>query len=201
MSRNEFDEFSMELIQLSEMDTLTVGDVDIDKFDAINKEYGFEGGDEVLRYVRETLEECLPQGFSVRRFGDEFYIYCTNCSLEAMFMELEEVRKIIASRKIAYKDREIDITVSGSVGEMGRTAENVVRLLNLCSEGLVNAKKQGRNRMVFAPNSREQKMVLKSSYFLHSQLDGLNKLSVKTKKTESALLREAVDDLLRKYEL
>ncbi len=201
MSKNEFDEFSKELIRLSEMGNLTVGDLDIDKFDSVNKDFGFEGGDAVLEYVSETLKDCLPQGFNVRRFGDEFYVYCTNCSLEAMFMELEEVRKIISSRKVNYKDREIEVTISGSVGEMGRTAENVVRLLNLCSEGLINAKRQGRNRLVFAPNSREQKMILKSSYFLHSQLDGLVKLSGKTKKTESALLREAVDDLLRKYEL
>lgn len=201
MSRNEFDDFSKELISIAQRGNLTIGDIDIDYFDLINKNYGMEGGDKVLAYVEETLRSCLPDGFSVKRFGDEFYITSSNCSLEAMFMELEEVRKKISLEKVPFNEKEIEVKISGSVGEIRRTADNVVKLLNLCSEGLMNAKKQGRNRLILAPSAREQKMVLKSSYFLSSQLDGLSKLSTKTKKTESALLREAVDDLLRKYEL
>jgi len=201
MSKNEFDEFSKELITVAQNEGLTLGDLDVDCFESINARYGRAGGDHVLAHVEETLKTCLPEGFFVRRFGDEFYVYSSNCSLEAMFMELEEVRKKIAAQKVTFDEKEIDVRVSGSVGEFGRTADNVVKLLNLCSEGLMLAKKQGKNRLVFAPGSREQKMVLKSSYFLSSQLEGLSKLSTKTQKTESALLREAVDDLLRKYGL
>jgi diguanylate cyclase (GGDEF)-like protein len=201
MSKNEFDEFSKELIAMAQSGGLTLGDVDIDQFESINTRYGRAGGDRVLAHVEQLLKSCLPEGFFVRRFGDEFYVYSSNCSLEAMFMELEEVRAKIAAHKVPYDGHEIEVQVSGSVGEFGRTADNVVKLLNLCSEGLMLAKNQGRNRMVFAPGSREQKMVLKSSYYLSSQLEGLSKLSAKTQKSESALLREAIDDLLRKYGL
>jgi diguanylate cyclase (GGDEF)-like protein len=200
MSKNEFDEFTKDLLSIAQQEGLTLGDLDIDHFETINTHYGYEGGDRILSHVHETLERCLPEGFFVKRFGDEFYVYSSNCSLEAMFMELEEVRKKIASQKVSYNGKEIEVKLSGSVGEIGRTTDNIVKLLNLCSEGLMIAKKQGRNRLVFAPGSREQKMVLKSSYFLSSQLEGLSKLAAKTGKTESSLLREAVDDLLRKYE-
>ncbi|KUK94982.1 MAG: Diguanylate cyclase (GGDEF) domain-containing protein [Thermotogales bacterium 46_20] len=93
------------------------------------------------------------------------------------------------------------MTVTGAVAEMPRNAATVEKLLNLLSEGLRLGKKQGRNRVVFAPSEREQKMVMKTNYYLRSQLEKLSKLARITERTESSLLREALDDLLRKYEL
>ena len=42
-------------------------------------------------------------------------------------------------------------------------------------------------------------MVLKSSYFTKTQLDRLSELSKSNDRTEAFLLREALDDLFKKY--
>jgi hypothetical protein len=116
-------------------------------------------------------------------------------------MELQEIKKTIAASHITYSDKWVTFTISGTVGELNRNATSIEKMMNILSEGLRNSKQAGRNTITFAPIEREQKMVLKSSYYLKSELEGLTKLSKILERTESSLLREALDDLLRKYEL
>ena len=135
------------------------------------------------------------------RTGDEFFVYSTEYRSENILMELEEIRETISEWATTCNGVPVKVTVTGAVAEMPRNAATVEKLLNLLSEGLRLGKKQGRNRVVFAPSEREQKMVMKTNYYLRSQLEKLSKLARITERTESSLLREALDDLLRKYEL
>lgn len=45
----------------------------------------------------------------------------------------------------------------------------------------------------------EEKMTLKSNYYSRASLDRLSKLASATERTEASLLREALDDLLKKH--
>ena len=62
---------------------------------------------------------------------------------------------------------------------------------------LYAAKEQGGDAVALAPGDE---MVLKSSYYTASQLGRLKALAERQKKKESVLLREALDELLRKYD-
>lgn len=196
-----FDEFKKELEDLAKVGTLTVADIDIDFFAEINHKYGRDCGDRVITCIEDIIRKSMPDKVMMTRFGDEFYVYTTEYPLETMFMELQEARKTIEASSFECEKNVVKFTVSGSVGELNRNAGSVEKLLNLISEGMRNGKLTGRNQLTFAPMEKEQKMTLKSNYYLKSEIDGLVKLAKLLERTESSLLREALDDLLRKYEL
>lgn len=195
------DDLRDKLEELSYQGPLTVGTLDIDCFEDLNRKYGRDCGDTVLVFAGSLLRKNLPENTYITRTGDEFFVYSTEYRSENILMELEEIRKTIAEWTTTCNGVPVKVTVSGTVAEMPRNASTVEKLLNLLSEGLRMAKKQGRNRVLFAPSEKEQKMVMKTNYYLRSQLDKLSKLARITERTESSLLREALDDLLRKYEL
>ena len=69
-------------------------------------------------------------------------------------------------------------------------------LIRKCSEALYRAKVRGRNQVALA---REEKMVTKTTHYTQGQLEGLSRLAKREELNEATLLREALDDLLRKY--
>jgi len=179
--------------------SFAVGNLDIDNFYNINEEYGRKCGDRVIEFIDEILKESLPDGFIVERAGDEFFVMSSEHTAETLLMELEEARKQIEVAELECEGHLIKFTVSGAVADIPRSASSVDGLIHVLEDGMFTAKKQGRNRMVFAPAEGKQKMSLKSSYYPKSQLEKLSRLAKRLKKTESALLREALIDLLRKY--
>jgi len=62
---------------------------------------------------------------------------------------------------------------------------------------LYAAKDQGGGAVALTPGDD---MILKSSYYSSAQLGRLRSLAERMKKKEAVLLREALDDLLRKHE-
>ncbi|AKI96821.1 diguanylate cyclase [Kosmotoga pacifica] len=182
-----------------ESGTFAVGNLDIDNFYNINEEYGRACGDKVIEFISEILKESLPEGIVVERSGDEFFVMSTEHTAETLLMELEEVRKQIEGSELECEGYILKFTVSGAVADIPRSASSVDSLVHVLEDGLYTAKKQGRNRIIFAPVEGKQKMSLKSSYYPKSQLEKLSRLAKRLKKTESALLREALTDLLRKY--
>ena len=196
-----FDQWKEELEKLSNEGPFAIADIDIDKFSLVNKEYGRECGDRVFEILDKTLKENLPEKLSFVRFGDEFFVYSSEYTLETLFMEMQDLAQTISKLSFECKGKTVRFTVSGAVGEFPRNASTVEKLLNLLSEGMRKAKVTGRAQIIFAPLEKESKMVMKSNYYLRSQLDGLAKLTALLNRTESSLLREALDDLLRKYKL
>ncbi|OAA31765.1 hypothetical protein AT15_02765 [Kosmotoga arenicorallina S304] len=179
--------------------SLAVGNLDIDNFYNINENYGRKCGDEVIKFIDDILRESLPDGMIIERAGDEFFVMSTEHTAETLLMELEDVRKQIEKVELECGKHLIKFTVSGAVADIPRSASSVDGLIHVLEDGMFTAKKQGRNRMIFAPAEGKQKMSLKSSYYPKSQLEKLSRLANRLKKTESALLREALTDLLRKY--
>jgi predicted DNA-binding protein len=61
---------------------------------------------------------------------------------------------------------------------------------------MYRAKQAGRNRIALA---KEEKLVTKTAHYTVDQLKQLEKLSNNTGVSEAALMREALDELLKKY--
>ena len=75
-----------------------------------------------------------------------------------------------------------------------RTAEQLLRKADLA---LYAAKEQGGNAVGLPP---AEDMVLKSSYYSVAQLARLKALAERKKTKEAVLLREGLEDVLRKYD-
>ena len=75
----------------------------------------------------------------------------------------------------------------------GATRQEIVRKAD---DALFRAKSSGRDRIALA---REEKKVPKTIHFTQGQLDRLSALAEGKSVGEAELLREALDDLLKKY--
>ena len=88
-------------------------------------------------------------------------------------------------------------TASIGVANAPRDAKTADDLRRKAELALHAAKEQGGDAVGLTPG---EDMVLRSSYYNVAQLGRLRSLAERLKKKEAVLLREALDDLLRKYD-
>lgn len=172
---------------------------DIDNFKKLNSLYSDAIGDEVIKKLISILHKNLSPTDLIYRAGDEFNILLVKKGAERSFMELEEIRRYLSDNTFTLsddKEKTIYFTLSFGVASYPRDAKNVIELFRVADSALFRAKKLGKNRICL---SEAESMVLKSNYFTKTQLDRLSRLSKETDRTEAFLLREALDDLFKKY--
>ena len=173
---------------------------DIDSFENINKIYGYAVGDEVIKKLVSVFNQNLFGKDLMTRHGDEFNLLLVNKGSERSFMEMEEIRRYLSDNTFTFSDKSkaenVYITISCGIASYPRDAKNAVELFRVADSAMFRAKKLGKNRVCL---SEAESMVLKSSYFTKTQVDRLSGLSKETEKTEAFLLREALDDLFKKY--
>ncbi|MFW5431602.1 MAG: GGDEF domain-containing protein [Methylophilaceae bacterium] len=116
---------------------------DVDYFKKINDKFGHAGGDFALQHVAELLKRKLRRSDIRCRFGgEEFAILLPNTSLEEANATAEKLRELIASTPIVYSRKEIPITASFGVANIGETIDEV---LNNADHAMYRAKNNGRN--------------------------------------------------------
>ena len=172
---------------------------DIDDFKNINNLYGNSVGDEIVKKIISIFNNNLSSTDIISRVGDEFNILLVKKGAERSFMELEEIRRYLSDNTFNLSDNKVEniyFTLSFGVASYPRDAKTVVELFRVADSALFRAKDLGKNRVCL---SEAESMVLKSNYFTKTQLDRLSRLSKATDRTEAFLLREALDDLFKKY--
>lgn len=175
---------------------LVVALIDLDEFMSVNERFGMEEGDRVLIELGRFLAEKAPEGADVYRVsGDEFGIVF-HCGMEKedVFLMMEDVRRAL---NITLPDGK-KLTVSIGVATAFEDATRVPELLRKAESALFRVKLNGRNRVALA---REEKMIPKTSHYTADQLQTLSKLSKREGIGEAILLREALDMLLKKYDI
>jgi diguanylate cyclase (GGDEF)-like protein len=174
--------------------------VDIDNFENVNKAYGRSIGDEVIKKLISIFRQNLGSTDLITRHGDELDLLLISKGSERSFMEMEEIRRYISDTIFDLSDdnrtENVNITLSCGIASYPRDAKNSVELFRVADSAMFRAKKFGKNKVCL---SEAESMVLKSSYFTKTQLDRLSTLAKETEKTEAFLLREALDDLFKKY--
>jgi hypothetical protein len=130
----------------------------------------------------------------------EFVLLLSSPSNETACIILNEIRKLV-------EESEFEITVDGKIEKIKSTisigfascpvdANNMDDLLYKANTALYKAIRSGGNKVCAFQSDM---MVTKSNYYSSNQLEQLSFLSRKIKKSESFLLREALDLLLNKY--
>lgn len=199
INKQEFDSKLQGLISAGD-GPFSIAVVDIDGFKNINDTYGDTIGDEVIKKLASVLNHNLSETDMITRRGDEFTILLVKKGSERSFMEMEEIRRYLSDNTFSLNDGErginISISISCGIASYPRDSKNSVELYRVADSALFRAKKLGKNKVCL---SELESMVLKSSYFTKTQVDRLSQLSKETEKTEAFLLREALDDLFKKY--
>ena len=179
---------------------LSVAFLDIDHFLQINESFGHPGGDVVLKRVAQLLQSHLQGGLAGRYGGDEFCVIFPGVEREQVLLRMEGFRAEVAAQS-CFEEGEVkaetQVTISGGIAAYPIDSEEASDLLRKADTALYRAKLSGRNKIVLAYDER---MVPKTAHFPQSQLERLSALARKESVSEAVLLREALDDLLTKYE-
>ncbi len=181
---------------------LSIGLIDLDFFKKANDNYGHEAGDEILINFSNHLKTSFGDSAVVYRYGgEEFAVIFPETEKEEAFLLMENARRDYSGEfkfKKKNKTEIMKITFSGGVGTFIEDGTTDKEILRKADEALYRAKMTGRNKICLA---REEKMVPKTSYYTHGQLMRLNKLAKAKNVVESILLREALDDIFKKYKM
>ena len=124
--------------------------MDIDHFKRINDTYGHQAGDEVLKQVAKTARRCLREfDFIARYGGEEFAIIMPNTSKEEAIPILIDLADEIKKIRFSFSDRNLQVTISGGVGEYPSEGHSKTQIIRVCDERLYRAKNLGRDRIVY----------------------------------------------------
>jgi diguanylate cyclase len=182
----------------------TMVHLDIDDLVGLNEKHGREAGDRAIAATIATLSKtAAKEGWTLGQIGgDEFAMLAPGATLEPVFLRAERLRQEVDAALAKVLPHGQKCTVSIGVANTPRdtkargpaSADELMRKADLA---LLAAKEQGGDAVGLTPSDD---MVLKSSYYSAAQLGRLKGLAERQKKKEAALLREALDDLLRKHE-
>ena len=196
------DQFEKDLTAILESDceangeTVVIALIDFDNFLHINTDFGRDVGDKVLIETGLYIQKKLPKDATVYRIGgDEFgIIFKGETEREDIFLFLNDLKNGFDVKTPDGADQSLTIGMATAFVDASRCAE----LVRKADGALYRAKIGGRNRVAMA---KEEKMIPKTSHYTQDQLQRLAKLSKREGIGEAILLREALDMLLKKYDI
>lgn len=124
--------------------------IDIDKFKAINDNYGHLFGDECLIYISKKIHDTAKrQTDIIARFGgEEFAVLLSDTSLKEAISIAENIREKIATQPFVLNKTELSITVSiGVASIIPQSSINPNQLIENTDMYLYQAKDSGRNKV------------------------------------------------------
>ncbi|HAA26087.1 MAG TPA: GGDEF domain-containing protein [Ruminiclostridium sp.] len=145
----------------------TIAMVDIDHFKRVNDTYGHQVGDDVLRMVASLIRKNIQSGKVFRYGGEEFAIIFPRKSPEEVIEQLEKLRISIEKRPLIIRGKDrpkkkpkriiksrkgegsVSVTVSIGVAEKTEKTRSAAEVIEEADKSLYNAKKSGRNCIVY----------------------------------------------------
>jgi diguanylate cyclase (GGDEF)-like protein len=124
--------------------------LDLDRFSAVNNEYGHATGDAVLRRVARAMAGAIRAGDTAARYGgEEFVVIAPGADAVSAVAVAERVRAAVAGAMIAGPDgAEVSITVSAGVASLLADELDGKALFRAADSALLAAKRAGRDRVV-----------------------------------------------------
>jgi diguanylate cyclase (GGDEF)-like protein len=117
---------------------------DIDHFKHINDRHGHDTGDQVLKFVAQTVNTCIRKSdYLFRIGGEEFAIIAANTNASHAIMLAEKIRQTFTTKK--YRE-DCSVTLSLGVAEL-QDNEGVDDIFRRADSALYKAKTSGRNRV------------------------------------------------------
>jgi diguanylate cyclase (GGDEF)-like protein len=121
---------------------------DIDDFKKVNDTYGHDCGDEVLKYVAQTISTGVKKNDSVFRWGGEEICILLNTDEERAVAAAERIRADIERDPVNYRN-EADVFVTVTMGVAPyRDGMTIQAMMDDADAKLYWGKQHGKNRVV-----------------------------------------------------
>ena len=127
--------------------------LDIDGFKAVNDTYGHYAGDQVIKRLADIIQMSTRSSDLVGRYGgDEFMVLMASSNAEQAQMYANNLRERIAVTDIQIPglDAPIRLTISVGLAVYPSNGLTTTELLQAADSALLEAKREGRNKMVLA---------------------------------------------------
>jgi diguanylate cyclase (GGDEF)-like protein len=126
---------------------LSMINIDIDHFKAINDTYGHQGGDVVIQTVADLIRRNIREADTLCRWGgEEFLLLLDDCSLDDANMRAETIRQAVRDSRVQFGRDQIAVTISLGVAQH-RAGEELLTLISRSDAALYAAKQEGRDRV------------------------------------------------------
>jgi diguanylate cyclase (GGDEF)-like protein len=123
---------------------------DIDDFKKLNDTYGHPIGDRVLKdlgkLVTQNIREC---DISARYGGEEFALILPETRQMEAYELLERLRALVERTVFCLPDNPLTISISVGVAQMDFNQATAVSLVEKSDAALYEAKRKGKNQVVF----------------------------------------------------
>lgn len=133
---------------------------DIDRFKLYNDTYGHPAGDKVISSVAKTLSANFQRttDFVARYGGEEFVAIISGGSAKSSYEHLRKIRRSIENIHIPHSPPEMPwVTVSiGGITVKPKTGDTYQTYLKIADTMLYDAKRFGRNRVIWCNENMEQ---------------------------------------------
>ncbi len=122
--------------------------LDIDEFKAVNDVHGHQAGDAVLVGLAQLMQECVPSGALVARWGgEEFFVVLPGANLVTGLAFADDLRRRYELSRTAVNGRTIACTLSAGVETYPAAGTSLDELFYAVDLSLYEAKRAGRNRV------------------------------------------------------
>lgn len=134
--------------------------IDLDDFKHFNDEYGHKCGDEVLKFVADTIKEItFDKGFGGRLGGDEFVMCLTNLKLigDAGKSAAEVISILNEGFTSESTGLHLNIHCSIGIAFFRENGGNATELLEAADAAMYRIKKSGKSNYAFAGSDTAEK--------------------------------------------
>ena len=123
--------------------------LDLDRFKAINDQWGHLAGDEALKLTGELIRKSIRSYDYVGRYGgEEFVVILPSTARDQVKVVVERSRANIEQNPLIFNGQTIPLTASLGVAT-ARNNFDTEQLVKQADEAMYHAKANGRNRVVY----------------------------------------------------
>ncbi|UIJ73393.1 diguanylate cyclase [Aurantimonas sp. HBX-1] len=128
--------------------------IDLDHFKRINDRWGHDVGDRVLRKVAAVIaSEIRDVDLAARYGGEEIAVLLPDASVVDALAVSERIRRAVSANVHNMRAGALGVTVSIGVASRSGDSLSFSELFSEADRALYDAKRQGRDRSVVAPDS------------------------------------------------
>ncbi|WOD09846.1 GGDEF domain-containing protein [Pseudomonas sp. NyZ704] len=159
--RHFFRESSTFMARATDSSPVIIMMLDLDNFKSINDTFGHAVGDAALKQVADALNiELRATDLIGRMGGEEFAIVMTETTEAAARKVAERLREKVELQARVIEGNQINLTISiGAICSYKNNSSDFQALLKLADDALFEAKRRGRNQIIFDYSKNAEQVV------------------------------------------
>ena len=128
--------------------------IDLDNFKGINDTYGHDIGDKALIHFSDILSENVKgEGIAIRYAGDEFVLVVSKAEKQKAKEISVNIHQNVRQQPLKFDSNELRLACSIGISMFPKDGKKWDALFKKADEALYTAKRQGKGRTIFIPES------------------------------------------------